>query len=68
MNVNDLASLTATVAAARIVDGALSPVALLEACLARIAAEDASVRAWAYVDEAGARATARERQLQEDFG
>jgi Asp-tRNA(Asn)/Glu-tRNA(Gln) amidotransferase A subunit family amidase len=68
MNVNDLASLTATVAAARIVDGALSPVALLEACLARIAAEDASVRAWAYVDEAGARATAREREAEARAG
>jgi len=39
---------------------ALSPVALLESCLARIAAQEAGLRAWVYVDEVGARAAARE--------
>ena len=64
----DPASLGAAVAASRIADRALSPVALLEACLARIAATDASVRAWVYVDEAGARATAREREAEARAG
>jgi aspartyl-tRNA(Asn)/glutamyl-tRNA(Gln) amidotransferase subunit A len=39
---------------------ALSPVDLLEALLARIDAVDARVQAWALVDRAGARATARQ--------
>jgi aspartyl-tRNA(Asn)/glutamyl-tRNA(Gln) amidotransferase subunit A len=68
MDRDDPLSLTATVAAARIADGTRSPVALLEACLARIAEMDASVRAWAHVDDAGARATAREREAEARAG
>ncbi len=62
------ASFTATRAAALIARGALSPETLLEACLARIAAADGGVRAWAYVDEAGARASARERLTEARAG
>ena len=52
MDANDPASLSAVEAARRITDGTLSPTALLEACLQRIAARDESVRAWVSVDTA----------------
>jgi aspartyl-tRNA(Asn)/glutamyl-tRNA(Gln) amidotransferase subunit A len=68
MDSRDLASLDATRAAALIADGALSPVDLVESCLARIAAHDAHVQAWVRVDEAGARATARERDAEARAG
>ena len=61
MDANDPASLSVVEAAHRIVEGTLSPTALLEACLERISARDETVRAWVAVDETGARATARER-------
>jgi aspartyl-tRNA(Asn)/glutamyl-tRNA(Gln) amidotransferase subunit A len=61
MDATDPASLSVVEAARRIADGALSPSVLLEDCLQRIATRDGSVRAWVSVDEAGARATARER-------
>ena len=61
MDPNDPTDLSVSEAARRIADGALTPSALLEACLQRIAATDAAVHAWVSVDEAGARATARER-------
>ena len=61
MDANDPTDLSVSEAARRIADGALTPSALLEACLQRIAATDAAVHAWVSVDEAGARATARER-------
>jgi Asp-tRNA(Asn)/Glu-tRNA(Gln) amidotransferase A subunit family amidase len=64
MDRDDPSSLPAAVAAARIAEGALSPVAVVDACLARIVARDGRVRAWAHVDEAGARATAREREAE----
>ncbi len=48
-------------AAARIAAGRLTSSALLEASLDRIAKQDEAVRAWASIDEAGARAAARER-------
>jgi aspartyl-tRNA(Asn)/glutamyl-tRNA(Gln) amidotransferase subunit A len=51
-------------AAALIREGKLAPLELVDACLARIAALDGGVRAWAHVDEAGARAAARERQAE----
>ena len=57
----DVAELSVSDAAARIAQGALGPSALLEAALARIAARDEAVRAWASIDETGARAVARER-------
>ncbi|MGH7392592.1 MAG: amidase [Candidatus Rokuibacteriota bacterium] len=59
-----LVRLGAREAARRIREGALSPEALVEACLERIRALDGDLRAWAHVDEAGARATAREREAQ----
>jgi Asp-tRNA(Asn)/Glu-tRNA(Gln) amidotransferase A subunit family amidase len=46
----DAAMLTATEAARRIRDGRLSPAALLEACLDRIAADEGRVRAFAHLD------------------
>ena len=57
----DPAALSVSDAARRIADGALTPTALLEACLQRIAATEETVHAWASLDEAGARAIARER-------
>ena len=68
MHRDDPSSLPAAVAAARIAEGALSPVEVVDACLARIAARDGSVRAWAHVDEAGSRATAREREAEARAG
>ena len=65
---DDLASLPAARAATLIADGTLSPVDLVESCLARIAARDAAIRAWVYVDETGARAAARERLAEARAG
>src|SRR2546427_4565834 len=48
-------------AAAGLRQGSLSPVELVELCLARIRAVDPALRAWVHVDESGARAAARER-------
>jgi Asp-tRNA(Asn)/Glu-tRNA(Gln) amidotransferase A subunit family amidase len=50
----DLADLTATDALVRIRAGQLSPAALMEACLARIAAREPTVRAFAHHDPAQA--------------
>jgi len=68
MSTDDLASLPVARAATLIADGALSPADLLESCLARIAARDREIRAWAHVDEAGARAVARERHAEARAG
>jgi aspartyl-tRNA(Asn)/glutamyl-tRNA(Gln) amidotransferase subunit A len=68
MDVVDPGSLTVVQAASLIADRALSPQTLLEACLDRIAKRDQEVRAWVYVDEAGARATARERDAEARAG
>ena len=68
MDPDELSSLPAGRAAALIADGTLSPVDLLESCLARIAARDADVRAWVHVDEAGARTIARERAAEARAG
>ncbi len=58
----DLADLTATQARARIAAGQLTPAALMEACLARIAAREPVVRAMAFLDPAQAlRAAAQAR-------
>jgi Asp-tRNA(Asn)/Glu-tRNA(Gln) amidotransferase A subunit family amidase len=59
---------TAAEAAAEIRAGQLSPVALAEACLARIDALDEKVRAWVGVDRAGALAAAREREAEARAG
>ena len=61
MDAYDPTDLSVSEASRRIADGALTPSVLLEACLQRIAATDDAVHAWVSVDEAGARATARER-------
>ena len=45
-----LAALTATDVAKRIRVGELSPVAAVEACLARIAETEPALRAWVHVD------------------
>lgn len=58
----DLTRLGAREAARRIHDGKLSPVELVEACLARIGALDADLKAWVHLDETGARALARQRE------
>ena len=63
-----LARLGAVEAARRIRAGAVSPVDLLEACLARIEELDDRLRAWVAVDPAGARATAREREAEARAG
>jgi aspartyl-tRNA(Asn)/glutamyl-tRNA(Gln) amidotransferase subunit A len=64
MDSHDLTSLPAARAASLIAEGELSPVDLLDSCLARIAARDTEIRAWVHVDEAGARAIARERDAE----
>src|SRR5579875_1118916 len=53
---DDPAELTATEAARAIARGALDPAALLEACLARVAAREGVVQAMAYVDPDAVRA------------
>jgi aspartyl-tRNA(Asn)/glutamyl-tRNA(Gln) amidotransferase subunit A len=68
MEPEDPASLTATEAAARIARGVLSAEALLEAHLQRIAALDGDLRAWVHVDGDGARAAAREREVEARAG
>jgi Asp-tRNA(Asn)/Glu-tRNA(Gln) amidotransferase A subunit family amidase len=57
----DLVALGLRAAADAVRSGAVSPVELTEACLARIRALDGAIRAWAHVDADGALATARER-------
>jgi len=44
--------------------GTLSPVALVESCLARIRAFDTDVKAWVHVDEVGARGAAQEAERE----
>jgi len=55
-------------AAEAIRKGVLSPVELVEACLARIGALDGDLRAWAHVDAAGALAIAGERESEARAG
>ncbi|MBI1735545.1 MAG: amidase [Candidatus Rokubacteria bacterium] len=54
----ELPALGAATAAARIREGRLSPVTLLDALLTRIRALEPRLEAWVHVDEAGARAAA----------
>jgi Asp-tRNA(Asn)/Glu-tRNA(Gln) amidotransferase A subunit family amidase len=58
MPMSDPSRLTATAAVARIRAGTLSPMALTEACLARIAAREPAIHAFAHLDEAGAKEAA----------
>ncbi len=55
-------------AASRIAGGALSAVALVEACLARIRALEPDVQAWVHLEEPGALAAARERDAEARAG
>ncbi len=48
--IDDAADLDATAARAAVADGRLTPTALAEACLARIAAGEAEVQAWTFLD------------------
>src|SRR6201984_626322 len=64
----ELAALGAREAADAVGTGAVSPVALVEACLARIQALDGALEAWAHVDAEGALATARERDAEARAG
>ena len=61
-------SLGAGEAAEAIRKGVLSPVELVDTCLARIGALDGDLRAWAHVDAAGALAIAREREVEARAG
>lgn len=58
---SDPAAWSLTAAREAIRAGTLSPVALVEACLARIRASDEALQAWVHVDADGARAQAAER-------
>jgi aspartyl-tRNA(Asn)/glutamyl-tRNA(Gln) amidotransferase subunit A len=60
--------LTAREAAVMIREGRLSALHLLEACLARIRARDGLLQAWVHVDDAGARAAAKERDAEAAAG
>src|SRR5262249_59888478 len=64
----ELAALGVSEAADAVRTGAVSPVALVEAGLARIAALDGALEAWAHVDAEGALATARERHAEARAG
>jgi aspartyl-tRNA(Asn)/glutamyl-tRNA(Gln) amidotransferase subunit A len=64
----DPAGLGAAEAARRIRRGTLSPVALVEACLARVRERDGTVQAWVHVDEAGALAAARAAEAERREG
>src|SRR5262245_39479716 len=57
----DPALLSAVAAREAIRTGTLSPVALVEACLARIRTLDPALQAWIHVDETSARAEAAAR-------
>lgn len=61
-------TLTAGQAARAMAEGRLTSVALVGACLDRIAARDATVRAWLHVDAEGALAAAAERDAERDAG
>ncbi len=56
---DDLADLGALELAARLGEGATTSVAVVEACLARIAAREPQLRAWAFLDPVRALAEAR---------
>jgi aspartyl-tRNA(Asn)/glutamyl-tRNA(Gln) amidotransferase subunit A len=62
--VDESAHLGAREAARRIREKGLSPVALVEACLARIEALDGALKAWSHLDAAGALKLAREREAE----
>ncbi|MEQ8816966.1 MAG: amidase [Thalassobaculum sp.] len=61
-------TLTATEAAQAMADGRLTAVALVTACLDRIAARDDAVRAWLHLDRDGALAAAADRDAERAAG
>jgi amidase len=63
-----LNELGAAEAARRIARGELTSTALVEACLARIAAREPVVGAWQFIDPDGARAEARRRDAEKPKG
>ena len=66
--VNDLHDLSAAEAALRIREGQLSAVELTQACLARIAAVDPGIEAWAFLDPDWALEQAAERDRHKASG
>lgn len=64
----DPSTLSAVAARDAIKSGALSPVVLVEACLARIRTLDPKIQAWIHVDEAGARTQAALREEEAKAG
>src|SRR5213593_5001740 len=68
MSSAELARLGARKAAEGVRAGRVSPIDLVEACLARIRGLDDRLTAWSFVDADGARATARERQREARAG
>ncbi len=68
MPASDPATLSVAAARDAIKSGALSPVELVEACLARIRALDPTLQAWIHVDEAGARTQAALREEEARAG
>ncbi len=63
-----LRALSASEAAARIREGALSPVALIDELLAHIDALEPSIGAWVFIDREGGRAAARECEAEARSG
>src|SRR2546425_7555242 len=68
MSSADFARLGARKAAEGVRAGRVSPIDLVEACLARIRGLDDRLTAWSFVDADGARVTARERQREARAG
>ena len=68
MRSTEPASLGVREAADAVRAGRVSPVELVEACLARIRALDGALEAWAHVDAEGALAVARERAAEARAG
>lgn len=64
----ELSTLGVGEAAAAIRAGTLSPIELVDACLARIRALDRDLKAWAHLDGGGALSTARERLAEARAG
>jgi aspartyl-tRNA(Asn)/glutamyl-tRNA(Gln) amidotransferase subunit A len=64
----DPSAIEAVAAREAIKNGTLSPVALVDACLARIRALDPKIEAWIHVDETGARTQAALREEEAKSG
>jgi Amidase len=64
----DPASLGAVASVRLVPAGTLSPVALVDSCLARIRALDGDLQAWVHVDEVGARAAVQQAEQEVKAG